>query len=96
MQQFLEFKGIKKYFPGTKALDWDDNDVMQVYPGEIHGLVGENGAGKSTLVHVLTGIYQKTAGQVFLEGKEFSPKNALDAEKHGVSILCSSRIYCPI
>jgi ABC-type sugar transport system ATPase subunit len=87
MQQFLEFKGIKKYFPGTKALDWDENDVMQVYPGEIHGLVGENGAGKSTLVHALTGIYQKTAGQVFLEGKEFSPKNALDAEKHGVSII---------
>ena len=47
------FKGIKKYFEGTKALDWDPEDVMEVFPGEIHGLVGENGAGKSTLFQVL-------------------------------------------
>ena len=52
----MVFKGIKKYFEGTKALDWDPEDVMEVFPGEIHGLVGENGAGKSTLFQVLMGI----------------------------------------
>ena len=41
-------RGLKKYFPGTKALDWKDDDVSEIRKGEIHGLVGENGAGKST------------------------------------------------
>jgi ABC-type sugar transport system ATPase subunit len=87
MQQYLVFKGIKKYFTGTKALDWDENDVMDVFPGEIHGLVGENGAGKSTLMQVLMGIHSRTAGKIYLDGKEFNPKNALEAEKNGVSII---------
>ena len=42
-------RGLKKYFPGTKALDWDQEDTIEIKTGEIHGLVGENGAGKSTL-----------------------------------------------
>lgn len=87
MQPTVVFKGIKKYFYGTNALDWDETDVMEVYPGEIHGLVGENGAGKSTLVQILMGIYARTAGEIYLENNLFVPKNALDAEKYGVSII---------
>jgi ABC-type branched-subunit amino acid transport system ATPase component len=49
MENAVVLKGMKKYFPGTKALDWDENDTSEFRAGEIHGLVGENGAGKSTL-----------------------------------------------
>ncbi len=87
MEPLLVLKGIKKYFPGTKALDWDPTDVMEVYPGEIHGLVGENGAGKSTLFQIIMGIYKKNDGEMFLDNKPFEPHDALDAEKHGISII---------
>ena len=36
-------RGLKKYFPGTKALDWGADDAIEIKEGEIHGLVGENG-----------------------------------------------------
>jgi len=81
------FKGIKKYFEGTKALDWDPEDVMEVFPGEIHGLVGENGAGKSTLFQVLMGIYKRTAGEIFLFGQPVEINNVHDAERAGISII---------
>ncbi|MCD7908076.1 MAG: ATP-binding cassette domain-containing protein, partial [Clostridium sp.] len=51
MEKLLEFRGIGKYFPGVKALD----DVsFDLYPGEVHVIVGENGAGKSTLMKVFS------------------------------------------
>ena len=76
MEPIITFKGIKKYFPGTKALDWDPQDTMEVYPGEIHGLVGENGAGKSTLLQVLMGIYTRTDGEIIYKGNAILANNA--------------------
>lgn len=87
MRPIIVFKGIKKYFTGTKALDWNQDDILEIYPGEIHGLVGENGAGKSTLMQVLMGIHERTAGEIYLDDKPFEPANALEAEKNGVSII---------
>lgn len=87
LEPIITFKGIKKYFPGTKALDWDPQDTMEVYPGEIHGLVGENGAGKSTLLQVLMGIYTRTDGEIIYKGNAFIAHNALEAEDHGISII---------
>jgi len=87
LEPILIFKGMKKYFPGTKALDWDENDTLEVYPGEIHGLVGENGAGKSTLFQILMGIYTRTKGEIIYEGKPFNSINAHYAEDHGISII---------
>ncbi len=80
-------RGLKKYFPGTKALDWDEDDIIEVKAGEIHGLVGENGAGKSTLFQILMGIYDMTGGQMELFGKPYKPKSVYDAEKAGLSII---------
>lgn len=87
MKPAVVFKGIKKYFPGTKALNWDPEDTIEIYPGEVHGLVGENGAGKSTLFQVLMGIYERTDGKIFLFGEPFIPKGASDAEAAGISII---------
>ena len=80
-------KGLKKYFPGTKALDWADDDTIEIYAGEIHGLVGENGAGKSTTFQILMGIYDMTGGEIMLFGEDYKPANVYEAEKAGVSII---------
>ena len=59
----LSMKNISKSFPGVRALKDVDFTLRK---GEIHARMGENGAGKSTLIKVLTGVYPKDSGQVFL------------------------------
>lgn len=78
MQYILEAYGITKKFPGVLALDHVDFNLEK---GEVRALVGENGAGKSTLMHILSGVYSKDEGQIFLDGQEInihSPKDAVD------------------
>ena len=60
----LEMKNISKSFPGVRALQHVD---FRLCEGEIHALMGENGAGKSTLIKVLTGVYEKDEGEIFLK-----------------------------
>lgn len=61
----LEIKNITKEFGGLKAL----NDVsFTLAEGEILGLIGPNGAGKTTLFNVISGTYQATSGEIFLQG----------------------------
>ncbi|MCE5256741.1 MAG: sugar ABC transporter ATP-binding protein, partial [Spirochaetaceae bacterium] len=84
MQTVLSMKGISKSFPGVKALKSVDFDL---YPGEVHALVGENGAGKSTLMKVLSGLYQADEGEIWIKGKKMTItgiKTMLDA---GVTVI---------
>ncbi|MDG7037860.1 MAG: ATP-binding cassette domain-containing protein, partial [Nitrososphaerota archaeon] len=60
-------KGIVKQFPGVLAVDHVD---FELYPKEIHALLGENGAGKTTLMNVLYGVYRADEGQILINGKE--------------------------
>lgn len=80
----LEMKGIKKYFPGIKALDGVDYTIRA---GEVHALIGENGAGKSTLVKVLTGIYHPEEGKIIIQGVEVDFKNPLDSQKASIAAI---------
>ncbi|MCF6335813.1 MAG: ATP-binding cassette domain-containing protein, partial [Spirochaetales bacterium] len=75
---------MTKYFPGIKALD---QVHLNIYPGEVHALIGENGAGKSTLVKIMTGVYQPTSGRILFKGKEIIFPNALDAQKAGIAAI---------
>ncbi|WP_067141142.1 sugar ABC transporter ATP-binding protein [Oceanivirga salmonicida] len=82
---FLELKNISKTFPGVKALD---NVRFDIYPGEVHSLVGENGAGKSTLIKIITGVYQPDKGsEIFIEGKKVSINSVIDSIRMGISVI---------
>jgi len=80
----LLMKRISKSFPGVQALKNVDFDLMK---GEVHGLLGENGAGKSTLIKILTGVYQKDDGEIFLEGKPIVINNPRDALDLGIAAI---------
>ena len=78
-RMFLEISNVSKTFPGVKALQ---NVHFDIYPGEVHALVGENGAGKSTLIKILSGVYQPDEGALIkIDGKETVINNAIDAIK---------------
>ena len=46
-----------------------NNVSLQVYSGQMLGLIGRNGSGKSTLLKIIAGVYKPTAGQVHVSGK---------------------------
>lgn len=80
MQNIIEFNNVSKSFYGVKVLK-DIN--FSINKGEVHALLGENGAGKSTLLNILHGIYTDYDGNVILNGKRISFKNANDAIING-------------
>ena len=66
MEPLLQMTGIVKQFPGVRALDGVDLDVVA---GEVHCLLGQNGAGKSTLIKVLSGAHVPDEGEVRWESE---------------------------
>lgn len=84
MEPLLEVKNITKRFGGLTAVD---NMDMEVFPGEVVGLLGDNGAGKSTLIKVISGVYHADAGTIFFEGKEVRIDNPMHALGIGIETL---------
>ena len=88
----LRMSGIRKSFGATVALDGVD---LEVRPGEVLALVGENGAGKSTLMKVLSGAHRADAGEMFLDGEAFEPRQPLDARRAGVAMIYQELSLAP-
>jgi ABC-type sugar transport system ATPase subunit len=88
----LELKDIHKKFPGVYALQGVNFDL---YPGEVHALLGENGAGKSTLVKILSGIYTKDQGEIVIDGKPVKITNANEALDNGLSVIHQELVLVP-
>lgn len=80
----LDIKGLEKTFPGVRALKGVN---LRVGRGEVHALMGENGAGKSTLIKVLTGIYRKSGGTIWFDGREVDPGTPGEANEMGISTI---------
>lgn len=80
----LTIKGLSVEFPGVKALEQVDVTLQR---GEIMALLGENGAGKSTLIKALTGVYQRSAGEVLLEGIAIAPQSTAQAQTLGIGTV---------
>ena len=76
-QPILEIRDICKTFSdNVKSVVASDHVSMQVYPGEVFGVVGESGCGKSTLAKLITHLFTIDSGEVFLEGKNITKVRA--------------------
>ncbi|MDA0894759.1 MAG: ABC transporter ATP-binding protein [Proteobacteria bacterium] len=62
-------ENLHKRFGGVHAVN---GASLTIRPGSITGLIGPNGAGKTTLFNVIAGLYQPTAGRVFLDGEDIT------------------------
>ena len=80
----IEMKNISIAFGGIKAVDHASIDL---FPGEVVGLLGHNGAGKSTLIKVLSGAYKRDHGQINVDGKEVMINNPRDAKAQGIETI---------
>ena len=83
-EAILRARAVSKSFPGVKALEGVD---FTVRAGEIHALMGENGAGKSTLIKVLTGVYRRDAGEIYLGNNLIDPRTPDEAQRLGISTV---------
>jgi ribose transport system ATP-binding protein len=80
----LSMRQVDKRFTGVHAVNAVDFDL---YPGEIHALVGENGAGKSTLMKILTGIHERDSGEIDYLGLPFNPRDPKHTLEMGIGIV---------
>ncbi len=88
----LSLRAITKSFPGVRANDRVDLDV---YPGEVHALIGENGAGKSTLMKILYGFYRADSGEILHEGKPVRIGSPQDARRRGIGMVFQELVQIP-
>lgn len=80
----LSLRQLHKVFGGIVAIE---EYSLDLYQGEIVALVGDNGAGKSTLVKMISGVYQPTSGQIFLDSGEVTLTNASSARDLGIEVV---------
>ncbi len=80
----FEAKDINKTYPGVQALK---SVNLNIYEGEILGLVGENGAGKTTLFRIINGVERADKGEMLIRGKKYAPRNPREANALGVGMV---------
>jgi D-xylose transport system ATP-binding protein len=80
----VEMNDISISFGGIRAVDRASIDL---YPGEVVGLLGHNGAGKSTLIKILSGAYKRDAGQIRINGEDAAINNPRDAKAYGIETI---------
>ena len=88
----LRMSGISKSFPGVRALDAVNFEVL---PGEVHALLGENGAGKSTLLKILAGAQKTDSGTIEIAGEAVALANPQDSQKRGVVTIYQEFTLAP-
>ncbi|MDA7425535.1 ATP-binding cassette domain-containing protein [Thalassococcus lentus] len=81
---YLRVKNLVKRFGPFTALGGVDLDV---YPGEVHCLLGDNGAGKSTLIKTLAGVHQPTEGTIMIDDKPVNFQSPRDASDAGIGTV---------
>jgi len=68
---------------------------LSLYPGEVHGLVGENGAGKSTLAKIVAGVHQPTAGEIKYQGHTIQIPSPHIASDLGIALIHQEPLTFP-
>jgi ABC-type sugar transport system ATPase subunit len=88
----LALRQVSKHYGSVQALRGVD---LEVYPGEVVGLVGDNGAGKSTLVNILSGALQPSAGTILIDGQPVSFRSSLEARARGIETVYQDLALAP-
>ncbi|ABV93737.1 ABC transporter ATP-binding protein [Dinoroseobacter shibae DFL 12 = DSM 16493] len=84
MTPLVELDDISISFGGIRAVDGVSLDL---YPGEVVGLLGHNGAGKSTLIKILAGAYRKDSGEIRINGKKAEINSPRDARRYNIETI---------
>jgi ABC-type sugar transport system ATPase subunit len=84
MEPMLRAINLTKRFGGLVAVD---NASVDLYPGEVVGLVGDNGAGKSTLIKMISGVYQPDGGEIYVEGQKIEFRGPREARDLGIETI---------
>jgi len=84
VQPTLSMVGITKRFAAITALRAVSFDV---FPGEVHALLGENGAGKSTLMNVASGAFGPDEGTIVVGANEFQNLTPALAQELGIAMV---------
>ncbi len=80
----LELRGVSKSYGQVRALAGVD---LSVYPGEVHGILGDNGAGKSTMLKIAAGVVAPDEGEVLIGGQPAKFISPLDARAAGIETV---------
>jgi ribose transport system ATP-binding protein len=83
-QPVLHLEQITKAFSGVVVLN---NVSIDLFPGEVHCLVGENGAGKSTLIKIISGAYQAEHGTITYVGETHRHLSPRWARENGINTI---------
>ena len=92
MQPVLVAKKLSKKYGKVVALDSAD---LELYPGEVLGVIGDNGAGKSTLIKVLCGAVIPDSGEILLDGKNVAFTSPIEARKLGIETVYQNLALSP-
>ncbi|WP_288252482.1 ABC transporter ATP-binding protein [uncultured Hydrogenophaga sp.] len=83
-EPLLRIEGLSKRFGSLQALQ----DVsLDLWPGEVHCLLGENGAGKSTLCNLVFGVHASDAGSMRFDGQPWHPRSPAEALSRGIAMV---------
>lgn len=88
----LQAKNLVKRYGRVVALDHAD---LELYPGEVLGIIGDNGAGKSTLIKALSGAITPDSGEIFLDGKQVKFSSPMQARDAGIETVYQNLALSP-
>ncbi|HEY4383662.1 MAG TPA: ATP-binding cassette domain-containing protein [Ktedonobacteraceae bacterium] len=91
VQPILQIEDLYKRFGGLVAVD---RVSLNIYPGEVVGLLGDNGAGKSTLIKMISGVYKPDGGRILLNGEAVSFSTPLEARRLGIETIYQDLALC--
>ncbi|MBM1816215.1 ATP-binding cassette domain-containing protein [Pseudosulfitobacter pseudonitzschiae] len=80
----IDMRDICISFGGVHAVDHVSVDL---YPGEVVGLLGHNGAGKSTLIKILSGAYKMDSGEIYVNGERADIRSPRDARRYNIETI---------
>ena len=92
IQPVLQARDLVKNYGRVVALDRAN---LELYPGEVLGVIGDNGAGKSTLIKCFSGAVIPSSGEIFIDGQEVQLHSPSDSQEAGIETVYQTLAVCP-